>query len=206
MPLLDCLIRKNVNINAQDDQGMTSLHLASMFSVPEVVEYLIKNNANISTKDCNGMTALDYASTMEKVNILREHGAVYASPFKALMRALHVADKDSCEVIQFLIYKVPDVNACDNSGRTPLHAAARNYIIGMRDVVKTLLDQNANIEARDLEGMTALHHAAKQGLPDVVQLLVDMKANIDVIDNIGKKPVDWARVCNRTDVVYLLTK
>ena len=199
MPILDCLIKNNADVNSQDDKGITPLHLASMFSLPEVVDFLIKNNANISTKDCKGMTALDYASTMEKVNILIEHGAMYASPFQALMNALHKADKDRCEVIQFLIDKVPDVNACDNAGRTPLHAAAGNYIDGMRDIVRTLLDQNADIEARDLEGMTALHHAANFGLPDVFQLLVERKANVEVIDNFGKKPIDYAR--DRLDVV-----
>ena len=70
MPILDCLIKNNADVNSQDDKGITPLHLASMFSLPEVVDFLIKNNANISTKDCKGMTALDYASTMEKVNIL----------------------------------------------------------------------------------------------------------------------------------------
>lgn len=54
----------------------------------------------------------------------------------------------------------------DNSGRTPLHAAAAN---GHEHVVKVLVTNGADIEGKDRHGRTALRLAVDNGHDAVVR-------------------------------------
>ncbi len=232
---MDCKIYPQ---ESKDNNGFTPLIQASYSNESKIVEFLIEKNVNLSDEDSNGMTALDHANNLETTNTLTTHGATYGSPFKALINALtfsynevvyylldnniaNIEDKDedgqtvlhiaaiyNNEKIEYLIGKGADLNTTDNSGYTPLILAAKTYSYGMTEVVKTLLNHNADIEAKDLNGMTALHWAAKEGLPDVVVLLVEKKANTEAIDNNGKTPLDLTvdRVDGDQTVSDCLTK
>lgn len=61
------------------------------------------------------------------------------------------------ETIKLLIDHKVDINVADWDGCTALiHAAKR----GSHKVLKTLLELKANLYAKDVRDMTALHHAA----------------------------------------------
>ncbi|ELR13768.1 Ankyrin repeat containing protein [Acanthamoeba castellanii str. Neff] len=78
-------------------------------------------------------------------------------------------------VIAALIQHGASVNAADSGGSTPLMAAA---CMALFDVVRFLLEQpGLNIDAVDLDGMSALHWAVWAVQPDIVQLLLDKGAN-----------------------------
>ena len=223
---------------SKDNNGFTPLIAATYSNEPKIIDFLIEKNGNLLEEDSNGMRALDHAINLETTNTLTKHGATYGSPIKALINALtfsynevvdylldynhaNIEDKDekgqtalhvaaiyNKDKIDYLIGKGADVNAKDNSGNTPLITAAKEYSYAMTDVVTTLLNHNADLQAKDLDEMTALHWAAKQGLPGVVELLVEKKANAEAIDNSGKTPLDLAveRVDGDQSVVECLTK
>jgi hypothetical protein len=73
---------------------------------------------------------------------------------------------------------------------TPLHQAARR---GYGSVATALLDQGANIDARDSKGQTPLHRAVNCRKLQVVHLLVRRGANPHAEDNRGVTPLDVAR-------------
>ena len=56
---------------------------------------------------------------------------------------------------------------------------------GDMDGIKELLDSGTNVNFKDIDGRTALHVAACQGLPDVVQLLLLRGAAVDPQDRWG---------------------
>mmetsp|Transcript_33506 Transcript_33506/g.61257 ORF Transcript_33506/g.61257 Transcript_33506/m.61257 type:complete len:88 (-) Transcript_33506:369-632(-) len=60
-----------------------------------------------------------------------------------------------------------------------LHKAAR---VGSPDVVKALVDAEAEIDLVDADGRSALHHAAERGSAEMVKVLVDAKANLDLVE------------------------
>ena len=68
-----------------------------------------------------------------------------------------------------------------------LTSTARN---GNSQQVVALLDQGADINARDGSGYTPLQAAVGWGNVEMVRLLIDSGANIDVCDNLEATPPD----------------
>jgi len=68
-----------------------------------------------------------------------------------------------------LISRGVDVNATDPQGRNALHFAAMRGI--RADVVQTLLDAGASVNARDDGGKTPLDYAEENGRVRLIPLL-----------------------------------
>ena len=73
-----------------------------------------------------------------------------------------------------------DINSRSLHGLTALHAAAEN---GHLDIVRLLLDHDADIDAQDSMGRTPLHVASQQGHRDIVRLLLEHNADILALDS-----------------------
>lgn len=51
----------NIDLNAEDNKGLTPLHYAAIHGSFCVVQYLLEVNANIDAKDLDGLTPLHHA-------------------------------------------------------------------------------------------------------------------------------------------------
>ncbi len=83
----------------------------------------------------------------------------------------------------------------------PLYIAA---ITGNLEEVRLLIADNADIDATDQYGITALHGASEFGRTSVVQLLLDNGADIDATDRSGATPLHNAVSYGFTSIVQLL--
>ena len=83
---------------------------------------------------------------------------------------LHLAaSQGRVEIVRLLCDRGADVEACDNTGWKPLHIAA---YWGRISVVKELIDErNAEINARDSDGRTALMYARQESELEVFSYL-----------------------------------
>ncbi len=59
--IVNVLIKRGINVNAQNNDGRTGLMLASKYGYPEIVMLLLENKADKNIKDKKNKTALDYA-------------------------------------------------------------------------------------------------------------------------------------------------
>ena len=82
---------------------------------------------------------------------------------------------------------------------TPLLCAAVE--VGDLRVLSLLLSHNANIDAQDLYGQTALHHVAKDESAEFVALLLGYGAKMCLKDRNGKTAIDVAVEYGNLDVV-----
>ncbi|XP_061086280.1 poly [ADP-ribose] polymerase tankyrase-2 isoform X1 [Conger conger] len=96
-----------------------------------------------------------------------------------------------------------NVNSRDTAGRksTPLHFAAG---FGRRDVVDYLLQNGANVHARDDGGLISLHNACSFGHAEVVNLLLHHGADANSRDNWNYTPLHEAAIKGKIDVCIVL--
>uniref|UniRef100_A0A8C5EJ70 Protein phosphatase 1 regulatory subunit 16A n=1 Tax=Gouania willdenowi TaxID=441366 RepID=A0A8C5EJ70_GOUWI len=72
------LIESDADLNAQDNNGASLLHIASANGYMSVAELLLENRAQVEVKDCDGWTPLHAASCwgqIQMVELLVAHGA-----------------------------------------------------------------------------------------------------------------------------------
>ena len=60
------------------------------------------------------------------------------------------------------------------------------------EFVKLLIANNAELNAKDLRGLTPLHRAAVLGLKEIAALLITEGADVNAKDRNGETPLDWA--------------
>jgi len=105
-------------------------------------------------------------------------------PVDAEQTPLHwAAEHGQYTIAQRLIANGADVNAPDQFGRTPLHAAVR-----YSEMVVILLDAGADPNAVDIFGRTPLHLALP--FPDSVSLLLGAGASVTARDFLGDTPLE----------------
>jgi len=82
-----------------------------------------------------------------------------------------------------------------------LHEAA---LEGYLPRIKELLEQGADVNAKNGLGWTPLHYAAEKGYLEVVRLLVEKGANINARTKLGMTPLHWAAEKGHLYVVRFL--
>jgi uncharacterized protein len=89
------------------------------------------------------------------------------------------------------------------NGRRPLNWAALNNHAA---AVRILLDRGAPIEATNLTGFTALHHAAEAGSLEAAEVLIARGANPGTTNRQGMTPIETAREQGHPTLVAALEK
>ncbi|KAI8595679.1 ankyrin repeat-containing domain protein [Dissophora ornata] len=81
------------------------------------------------------------------------------------------------------------VQMCNKQGWSPLIAAARFGAVSMAEI---LLHLGADLNHRDEEGSTALHHAAAYGHLQTISLLIEKGSSATIKNNGGWTALDFA--------------
>jgi Ankyrin repeats (3 copies)/Ankyrin repeats (many copies)/Ankyrin repeat len=121
------------------------------------------------------------------------------SPTKQVDLAMRFGD---VEKLQALFREHPDlVSAASITGKTPLHQAA---YWGQTEIVKLLLADKADIEARDMNGYTPLFDAAICGNTGAAELLIRNGAKVNVMGHSQETPLMLAAGWGHNSMVLLL--
>ena len=100
-------------------------------------------------------------------------------------------DRDNFDIIKILLKAGAQVNKPANIfGYTALHWAASNIFTPVA-TVEILIKANANTEAKDMDGNTPLHVAAKNNRPDVIKGLLDAGAEKNAQNHYGYTPLHF---------------
>ena len=106
--------------------------------------------------------------------------------------------KDSPDLINAKVMYFNDGFASEG---TPLHKAA---VQGQLIVAGFLLDNGADVGAKDRRGRTPLHDAAASGHKSMVELLLNHQASVQAVDNYGYTPLHLAAEHGYRSVVETL--
>ncbi|XP_063178279.1 protein phosphatase 1 regulatory subunit 16A, partial [Chroicocephalus ridibundus] len=107
--------------------------------------------------------------------------------FPDSVRLLEAAGRHDAEEVQQFLQSGISPDLCNEDGLTALHQCC---IDDFGDVVTTLLDAGADVNARDSELWTPLHAAATCGHLRLVQLLVRRGADLLAVNSDGNMPYD----------------
>jgi ankyrin repeat protein len=176
-----------LDIRATSLCGATPLHLASYSGELDVARFLIERGADMNSRDDRGRTPLHFTAQLGHLSIaqllLHLGGNVYAPGAKVWSppNVISATSSGSSDVAQLLIQPDADLETRneygpitdfkDRDGCTPLHLAARN---GHLDIVKLLVDSNADINTRDADDETPLDAAVTNGKLEVASFLAGL--------------------------------
>jgi len=202
--MLKYLIDKGADINViQELNGATSLHEAAFSGNIESVKYLVQKGAHshIDQKDSLMQTPMSVALEEKHLEIVRyladeffqRNGILPDIEDKDGRTPLHIAaENGNLSELKNWLDAGMDVNtrAEKNYEECALHSAADR---GFLDIVKYLVKEGADIEARDIWNKTPLALAVEQGRFDIVKYLVKEGADINIEDKNGMTPLDLAK-------------
>lgn len=185
--ILKLLLENNADVNFKSYHGFTPLHLACNDGHVEIIKILLDYNADVNYKNDSGHSPLYYAAlgnSKDIIEMLISHGGDVNSRSNSGLTPLSIASANcSIEAVKILLQKTADANSRDNQGLTPLHHAARtsfyesiNSILDVdlgddydyrKDIkilfetylntLKILIENKADVNARDERGDTPLH-------------------------------------------------
>ncbi|XP_014208933.1 rabankyrin-5 isoform X2 [Copidosoma floridanum] len=195
------LLEHGADMNARTTEGETALQLSVHCRLGDVVEALCRRGADTSA-GCPLWDALE--SEQEDVaSSLVAHGADpdcwSPGPDGCRQTLLHRAiDENREDIAQFLIRSGCDLNSPRRAGSdgaggeearddcTPLHLCCQ---WGLEQVVQTLIEHGANVNAKDSEGKTPLHVAIQNHHAQIISLLLcHPNINLSQRDKKGQSP------------------
>lgn len=178
----------NVNIDRQDKQGNTPLHLALTHHNTKTIYKLIELGANPNKQNQLGDNAFHLAAKHSNVDIFNKlyeqlsdgilnTVAAAKQKNKNKQNVLHLAATNKQHNEELLDYFIEgeivdksQINAQDIAGRTPLLTAIENR---HTQAAHKLIENSADINKADDYNNTPLHIAISQGNLDIAQQLLD---------------------------------
>ncbi len=189
------------DVNARDKYGYTALHLAAS---PEDARRFIELGADINAVTEWGCSVLRYLcihGEVDSARVVLEKGPT-ADDVKASLRAGCIYGH--VEIARLLLQHGADINTVDDEANTLLHYASGHVecegemLPGgeqeRRLLVRMLLEAGLSPNARNKDGNTPLHLAARGQTNEVIPLLLAAGADRQAKNEKGRTPVRLLRL------------
>lgn len=178
------LIAAGSDVNAKDVYGKTPLHYACDIwtSYPEVIRMLIEAGADVTAMTPDGITPL--LNRQEATKIVDSLKAASEETKKLLDACITGADTS---YIYQLIRSGADLEGRGRFGNTPLINACM-YNNASYEIINMLINEGADVNARNYVGLTALGMAFDSP-PEIVALLIKSGADVNAKLGAGQTPL-----------------
>lgn len=205
------LVGHGADVNAASKRGRTPLLIAAMSDgSAEVIRYLLDHGADAKAADFLKTTALRAATLGNDTNTIRmliDAGVdVNAADLPGITPLMMAAGwNGNLDAVKLLLANGAKVNAVSRpvmglpSKNGPSEFGSLTALLmaapfGPPELIKTLLDAGADVNARDVRGMTPLMLAVSTDRQDaaVIQMLLEHGADLTIKSKLGETAGDWA--------------
>lgn len=194
---LSIACRKNVKNSY--DYWTAPLSFASMYGKPTMVRFLLERGANVDDNDTESITPLHWAAGQGDLDPCPFEILGITNYDKQIIISNKVKAGGYLEVVKILVENGADINRKDDSGRTPLHLAARNGCLSKyrlerfsrrsdetvpeiqeenAGIAKFLIDNGAALELKEKYERTPLVFAIENGNLTVAEYFLKRGAKI----------------------------
>ena len=230
--IIDLLVKSGANVNAQDAEGFTPLHMAAIHGNLKIVKKLVDLDADVNIITTDGKNAAELAHLNEELEIEEYLESKMASSQRTKEKEVDSELADflmeayGLSATYYLTEQLTELNLRSGWGKdppegtgdkilkeyeeekpgvTPLHIASGR--INEPEIVDLLVMYGANVNAQDAEGFTPLHMAAIHGNLKIVKKLVDLDADVNIITTDGKNAAELAHLNEELEIEeYLKSK
>eukprot|EP00968_Pinguiococcus_pyrenoidosus_P001784 scaffold83_cov246-Pinguiococcus_pyrenoidosus.AAC.13 len=203
---------RQLDVDKQDDAGLTALMIASEKGHKDAVRMLLSNGADPNIEDQIGRPALFFAASFgrsECISMLLRSGATSdpTSP-QGITPLFLAASRCFTESVKVLLLSSGSHRAAANphhaikDGTTPLIAASER---GCLEIVKRLLQDGSDARKTRNDGVSALHLAAQNGHLQVAKLLIP-ETDVNLADHNGITPLMLASEQGQHAIVVALVQ
>lgn len=183
------ILKGAVDVNTKDKLGSTALINASSEGHLEIVKFLVSKGADLNIKNKYGYTALMKAANeghLEVVKFLVKSGADVNIKDKSGDTALHNAIDLFMETLKVSTYK----------GKETKSATLNEAIKKHTDIAKFLIDNGADVNAKNDNGDTVLIKASNSGNLDIVKYLVKNGTDVNAKNNQNKTALNYSKTAD----------
>nr|POF18693.1 isoform 2 of ankyrin-3 [Quercus suber] len=184
-PIVKYLLREDADPNyvpPNDTKRPYPLMAALESGDDEIVQLLLDKGANVSIKTNKGKTMLMLAKTRRSAELMLEHDVDVNSVDHDGKTALMQVSQPF--MVDLLVKHGASTEMLDKNGYTALYIALKEY--DDDTMAKSLILNNANIEAADGQGRTILDTAVWKGRVNIVELLKRRNVDFSRADSRGR--------------------
>jgi ankyrin repeat protein len=177
------LIAEGADVDARDELGRTAVLAATVARQAAAVKVLVDAGADVDIRDDNLANPFLHAGAEGLLEILRIVNEAGADPAIANryggVALIPASERGHVEVVRYLLEASDvDVDHVNNLGWTALLEAV---ILGSggpehQAIVRLLIDNGADLELADRDGVTPLAHARARGQSAIAAMLVEAGA------------------------------
>jgi uncharacterized protein len=191
-PLWAAVESRNLDMNNRIEDSPVTNNIDRAASLP-IIELLLEKGANVDARTREVPPSRKWLYTLNDVSWVDYTGQ---TPF------LRAAFSGDTTVMRLLLDYGADPNLATQGGTTPLMAASGvGWVVqqtytesmpGLLEAIKICLEHEADVNAVNSMGLTALLGAANKGANDIIKLLVANGARLDAVDKHGRDAYRWA--------------
>jgi ankyrin repeat protein len=191
------LLDRGAAVEAKDQTGSTPLMQAcegdrTSDDRYELIELLLDRGAATEARDKNGRTALMKAAHVSYARLLLDKGAlIEATDDLGTTALMHAAWRLRLDVAKELLSRGAAVHARSKNGMTaissvkPALSCRTMSPLNAFSIFKSLIDNGACVDERDIYGSTVLMGVARKGSASSIRFLLDQGADIKARDQSG---------------------
>ena len=205
--VLQSIIDQGADVNARNSQNITALMLASKKGNIDAMNVLLSAGADRTIEDADGDTWIHYANygncSKEDIQLIIDRGADVNERNKKNCTALMLASrKGNIDAMNVLLRAGADRTIEDADGDTWIH----NAIYGncSKEVLQSIIDQGADVNATNNKNSTALMLASEKGNIDAMNVLLSAGADRTIEDADGDTWIHYALYGNCSKEVIQL--